>query len=706
MRTRATRMNGRGGATTAVAAAVAAIIASTASAAWYDPSDLSTMYQDNFAQTAVTAVEQPVGFILDKSKGGMPRGADVVLNGTFDSGLTDWTTPVAAPGTVTLVGTRAVLDSGIADGGGVSRLRQLLTVTPGWYEITFDVAAFSGIAANAQLQLGSTLGGSDYSVVSAGANGTQRKVFYVSTTALGIAFFATAATTRTTYSLDNVSIKPLGGANLWTGAPTVNNGTWIDNADGSYTNAGNTGTIGYTGRLVIGKTYEAFVRVLSRTAGTFYVPYDGVGPNAIIVSTVSTYRRVFTATTTSLYIYSNAFNGTVASVHVQELPTLIPLTQATSTARPVLAARVNFLTQTESLTNAAWLKTQVGIGSAPTVTDNYGVAPDGTTTAHRVQMAINGSTSTADYSMLSQVQPVLVGGTYSSGVWLKTADGSTKTMIMRDDFGTPALSTLITVTPDWQFFSQVNRQMTNTSSTTVKLWLRGGQGTSDSVDILFWHPQFETGPTLGAYQRVGASTDYDWLGWPLYLRFDGTDDSMSTGGAGGTTNFDLTGTDKVNVFAGVHKSSDAAFGDIVELSATSATNPGTFMLAGPSDAATGNYRFDLTADIASPAGFRAVTFTAPISNVLSVAYDIAGAARATEVFPRINGAVPTLTAAGVGVAGVGNFGTYPLYVGARAGASLRFNGRIYQLLILGRAVTPDELFITERFVGQKMGIAL
>ena len=37
--------------------------------AWYDPSDFSTMFQDSAGTTPVTAVEQPVGLILDKSKG-------------------------------------------------------------------------------------------------------------------------------------------------------------------------------------------------------------------------------------------------------------------------------------------------------------------------------------------------------------------------------------------------------------------------------------------------------------------------------------------------------------------------------------------------------------------------------------------------------------------------------------------------------------
>ena len=33
--------------------------------AWYDPSDYSTLFQDSAGTTPVTAVEQPVGLMLD-----------------------------------------------------------------------------------------------------------------------------------------------------------------------------------------------------------------------------------------------------------------------------------------------------------------------------------------------------------------------------------------------------------------------------------------------------------------------------------------------------------------------------------------------------------------------------------------------------------------------------------------------------------------
>ena len=46
---------------------VAALFSAGEVGAWYDPSDFSTMFQDSAGTTPVTAVEQPVGKILDKS---------------------------------------------------------------------------------------------------------------------------------------------------------------------------------------------------------------------------------------------------------------------------------------------------------------------------------------------------------------------------------------------------------------------------------------------------------------------------------------------------------------------------------------------------------------------------------------------------------------------------------------------------------------
>jgi hypothetical protein len=57
----------------------AGLFANNEQGAWYDPSDFSTLYQDSTGTTPVTAVEQPVGLMLDRSRG-LVLGAE--LRGT------------------------------------------------------------------------------------------------------------------------------------------------------------------------------------------------------------------------------------------------------------------------------------------------------------------------------------------------------------------------------------------------------------------------------------------------------------------------------------------------------------------------------------------------------------------------------------------------------------------------------------------------
>ncbi len=56
---------------------------------FFDPSDLTTMFQDSTGITPVTADGQPVGLILDKSKG-LVLGPELVTNGDASEGSTGW----------------------------------------------------------------------------------------------------------------------------------------------------------------------------------------------------------------------------------------------------------------------------------------------------------------------------------------------------------------------------------------------------------------------------------------------------------------------------------------------------------------------------------------------------------------------------------------------------------------------------------------
>ena len=55
----------------------------------YDPNDLTTLYQDAAGTIPVTAAGQPVGLMLDKSKG-LGSGSNLARNGDFSDGATSW----------------------------------------------------------------------------------------------------------------------------------------------------------------------------------------------------------------------------------------------------------------------------------------------------------------------------------------------------------------------------------------------------------------------------------------------------------------------------------------------------------------------------------------------------------------------------------------------------------------------------------------
>jgi len=174
-----------------------------------------------------------------------------------------------------------------------------------------------------------------------------------------------------------------------------------------------------------------------------------------------------------------------------------------------------------------------------------------------------------------------------------------------------------------------------------------------------------------------------------YLLFDGVDDGLSTG------NINFTATNKMSIFVGTRKLSDAAISSMYELSANFGANTGTFCMFAPNPAA-GNYGFRSRGT--ATAAVNVVTgVNAPVTNVLTTFADIVG----TSMTIRNNGVlVENATSANQGT---GNYGNHPLYIGRRGGTNLPFNGRIYSLIIVGKTVTTDETTSTETYVNQKTG---
>lgn len=165
--------------------------------------------------------------------------------------------------------------------------------------------------------------------------------------------------------------------------------------------------------------------------------------------------------------------------------------------------RRNLLLNTENFSAASWVPLTGGVASAPVVTANAGLGPDGTMTADRIVFALNGGTTSTDQSTIGQSITTTAGQPYAASLWIRTEDGSEKTI--RLDFnGTSGSSPTHTVTGEWTRITNVLTSAADTSR-FPRLRLRGGTGTSDSGTFLVWGAQFENDDAVSDYQAIGSS---------------------------------------------------------------------------------------------------------------------------------------------------------------------------------------------------------
>jgi hypothetical protein len=192
---------------------------------------------------------------------------------------------------------------------------------------------------------------------------------------------------------------------------------------------------------------------------------------------------------------------------------------------------------------------------------------------------------------------------------------------------------------------------------------------------------------------VVTATDYADVGVPRSFLHDGFDDSSYT-----ASSLDLSGTDKVTVWAGVYKNSDAAAGMLAELTTNSFATNGAFSFVVPDNiTASGDFAFYSRGTTLRAANSAATL--APVSRVMTGIGDISGDVATL----RLNG---VQAATNTGDQGTGNYSNAVLYMGRRNNASLPFNGKIYTIIIRGGVTDAATLALTERYVGSRMGIVL
>lgn len=211
----------------------------------------------------------------------------------------------------------------------------------------------------------------------------------------------------------------------------------------------------------------------------------GAFPTSYIPTPATFTRR----TTTATYL---DVNGVVQTAGVGVARSAAYVYDADGVLRPIglllEPAATNLLLHSSNYSLSPWFRDVYGAAGTPTITPAYSTAPDGTLTANRVQMALNGSSTLGDWCTISQQVTTVAGSTYTASVWLKTADASTKVVRLSFNGENPQL---LTVTGTWKRYS-----ITGVASDTIRgfrLALHGTTGTSDSADLLVWGAQHELG---------------------------------------------------------------------------------------------------------------------------------------------------------------------------------------------------------------------
>jgi hypothetical protein len=326
----------------------------------------------------------------------------------------------------------------------------------------------------------------------------------------------------------------------------------VTNGDGStltgWTNVGNatfsvvsgrikgevTGTPSLSGgqrqdiSVVAGRTYEVSILIDITSVPNGYAAvttYDGaafspelgkVQKNA--AGTYSISMRV-TPTQSTLGVYftvgADASSTTVAyfdNISVREVPGNHML-QSTSVDRPLLSARVNYLWQDLSGTNA-------GAGG---YTRQSGVTVDDLGSGvYRINFSADGQGLFGSITSNNAGLNAIVGTDYIGSIELSVESG-TGTVTLKEPVGSQFADTDVSLTTTWTRFDTPAAAAT---ATNFGLWIAKKAGSVSSCLARF--PQLQMGSVATDYQRVTSASDYDSTGFPIAQLYDGVDDGMAT----------------------------------------------------------------------------------------------------------------------------------------------------------------------------------
>jgi hypothetical protein len=177
------------------------------------------------------------------------------------------------------------------------------------------------------------------------------------------------------------------------------------------------------------------------------------------------------------------------------------------------------------------------------------------------------------------------------------------------------------------------------------------------------------------------------------VTFDGVNDFLAT------PSINFTATNTMTVGLGIHVVGSASAAAALELGTDVNSVNGSFLFGAPSSTADHSLYLRGSSTLAAR-----VDNVVDGDDVIIGLFDISQATKELELIPRLNriqlsGSSITWTGTD---AGTGSFGNLPLYIGARSGSSLPFNGKIYQIVVRGAASTADQVRNLENWIDSKL----
>ena len=345
--------------------------------------------------------------------------------------------------------------------------------------------------------------------------------------------------------------------------------------------------------------------------------------------------------------------------------------QATTTARPVVSARYNLLTQTEFAGGLADASAQGGNVAATTFPEFAG------------GVAFTGNSVTS--YVYKSPGTLIVGVGVVLSVYVIMDDGNAPVITQSSTTGD--FSGVIEVSAAGITSSVVNISGPLYRVSFTKLATTGGTSNSGIVKyntqssrtfkVTGYDLRYISDAALPPYQRVTSATDYDTAGFPVYLKPDGVDDWMQT-----VQNVNLSETAKMSAVIGLTKLTDALRAIAYE-HGTSFGLLGNFSFEAPGIAANPHFYVGYNggsgaATIARTGISAPATLVGTLQNHLDTPWRKLAANKLVPVTNTVDN-------------GAGPFASTIAYLFARTGTQHRFAGRFYGLLIVGRACSDGEM---------------